>query len=244
MTTTDPFLPALGPIRERRSPEGEQPTFAEESKARSAEPLTPDHLDPIDVAFLRLFADSGSRDPLPDGYRASVTLTDDEMATLLAPAGLHLIERRSRDEVRLPPLPPYHSPGSAGPEHGRFDSHPDEIPGVDDLDMPDKVNASWFRMATEYGLFNEDREFLLAVTYSESDDVDDIEEHRAWVRVRLLDEWDWVASEVDQLRSWIAGTFTTRFVPEFTVVSLDGRMMMNTTVWGNGTVSTIAIRPE
>ncbi|MEO3788547.1 hypothetical protein ABGB12_34920 [Actinocorallia sp. B10E7] len=173
-----------------------------------------------------------------------MTLTDAEMAVLLAPAGLRFIQRRSREEVRLPPLPPGYSPASAGPEHGRFDSGSDEIADVEDPDMPDKVNASWFRMATEYGLFNEEREFLLAVDYARDDEADGGEDHRAWALVRLLDDWDWVASEIDQLRSWIAGTFTTRFVPEFTVASLNGRTMMNTTVWGNGTVSTIAIRPE
>ncbi|WP_101789144.1 hypothetical protein [Nonomuraea indica] len=173
-----------------------------------------------------------------------MTLTDAEMAALLAPAGLHFIGRRNRDEVRLPSLPPNHSAASARPEHGRFDSHSDEIPEVDDPDMPNKVNASWFRMATEYGLLNEDREFLLAVDYAGDDGADDGEDHRGWAHVRLLDDWNWVTSEIDQLRSWIAATFTRRFVPEFTVVSLDGKVMMNTTVWGNGTVSTIAIRPE
>lgn len=41
----------------------------------------------------------------------------------------------------------------------------------------------------------------------------------------------------------MASLLTERFIPEFTVVSLDGCVLMNTTVWGNGTVSTIAIRP-
>ncbi|WP_093892315.1 hypothetical protein [Streptosporangium canum] len=173
-----------------------------------------------------------------------MTLTDAEMATLLAPAGFRFIQRRNLEDVQLPPLPPGYSPASTGPEHGRFDSRPDEIADVDAPDMPDKLNADWFRMATEYGLFNDDREFLLGVTYTKSDDADDQEAHRAWAQVRLLDAWDLVASEVDQLRSWMAALFTTRFVPEFTVVSLDGRTMMNTTVWGDGTVSTIAIRPR
>ncbi|MFD1537422.1 hypothetical protein [Nonomuraea guangzhouensis] len=108
--------------------------------------------------------------------------------------------------------------------------------------MPDKVNASWFRMATEYGLINDDREFLLSACYARYYETDDGDDDLAWVQVRLLDGWDFVASEVDMLRSGMAGLFTTRFVPEFTVASLDGRTMMNTTVWGNGTVSTIAIR--
>ncbi|OUC94315.1 hypothetical protein [Streptosporangium minutum] len=173
-----------------------------------------------------------------------MTITDVEMAALLAPAGLRFIERRNQAEVQLPPLPPGYSAASAGPEHGRFDSHPDEVADVDAPDMPDKVNASWFRMATEYGLFNDDREFLLAVEYAEYGEAGDEEAHTAWVRVGLLDDWDFVASEVDQLRSWMAGLHTTRFIPEFTVASLDGRTMMNTTVWGDGTVSTIAICPS
>ncbi|RAJ77001.1 hypothetical protein K377_06170 [Streptomyces sp. PsTaAH-137] len=41
----------------------------------------------------------------------------------------------------------------------------------------------------------------------------------------------------------MGGLLTERFVPEFTVVSLDSRVLLNTTDWGNGTVSTIAIRP-
>lgn len=65
-----------------------------------------------------------------------------------------------------------------------------------------------------------------------------------WFRVQLLDTWDLVGSEVDLLRSGFATLFTDRFVPEFTVASLDGRMMMNTTVWGDGTLGTIVIRPS
>ncbi|WP_431894211.1 hypothetical protein [Nonomuraea sp. bgisy101] len=108
--------------------------------------------------------------------------------------------------------------------------------------MPAKVNASWFRMATEYGLFNEDREFFLGVNYA--GETDEWENHYAWVRVRLLDDWDLAGSEVERLRSWMAGLHTSRFVPEFTMVSLDGLALIETTVWGNGTVSTIAIRPS
>ncbi|WP_031514964.1 hypothetical protein [Streptomyces sp. NRRL F-5123] len=170
-----------------------------------------------------------------------MTLTDTEIAALIAPAGLHFVQRRW-DEVPLPPLPEGYSPASARPEHGRFDSHPDEIADVDAPDMADKVNASWYRMATQYGLFNQDREFLLGVDTHPTDGEPE-EDGWAWVQVRLLDDWDLVTSEVTQLRSGFATLFTTRFVPEFTAVSLDGRMMMNTTVWGNGTVSTIAIRP-
>lgn len=85
------------------------------------------------------------------------------------------------------------------------------------------------------------REFLLGVYY-------DIAEHAdpdyARVRVRLAAEWDLVESSAPALRSGFAGLFTDRFVPEFTMLSLDGKVLLNTTVWGDGTVSTIVIRPD
>ncbi|MFJ9607834.1 hypothetical protein ACIRS1_15990 [Kitasatospora sp. NPDC101176] len=171
-----------------------------------------------------------------------MTLTDAEIGNLLAPAGFRFLER-VHGEVQLPPLPPYHSPASARPEHGRFDSHQDEVADLDASDMADKVNASWLRMATEYGLFDGNREFLLAVSRADLGEDPDEEPYTVWLRVRLLDDWDLVGSEVDLLRSGFATLFTARFVPEFTAASLDGRMMMNTTVWGNGTISTIVIRP-
>ncbi|MEV7783288.1 hypothetical protein [Kitasatospora sp. NPDC088351] len=171
-----------------------------------------------------------------------MTLTDAEIDNLLAPAGLRFLER-VQGEVQLPPLPPGHSPASAGPEHGRFDSHEHEVADLDASDMAEKVNASWHRMATQYGLFDGNREFLLAVGRARLGKDPDEEPYTVWLRVRLLDQWDLVGSEADLLRSGFATLFTARFVPEFTAASLDGRMMMNTTVWGNGTISTIVIRP-
>ncbi|MEU1021415.1 hypothetical protein ABZ366_04740 [Streptomyces sp. NPDC005904] len=165
-----------------------------------------------------------------------------ETAAALEPAGLLLVERIVGD-VRLPPLPLGHSPASARPEHGRFDSRPDEVADVDEPRMAEKVNAGWYRMAVEYGLFGEEREFFLAVDFSAPEEEDLTGEHRGWARVRLLDEWDFVRSEVPMLRSALAGLLTDRFVPEFTAVSLDGRVLLNTTVWGSGKVSTIALRP-
>jgi len=119
-------------------------------------------------------------------------------------------------------------------------SIPQPVP-VDDPDLPAKVNGGWWHMATGYGLLNDEREFLLGVYY-------DLPEHAdpnyAWVRVRLAADWDLVTSGVPALRSGFAGLFTERFVPEFTMLSIDGRMLLNTTVWGDGSVSTIVIRPD
>ena len=171
-----------------------------------------------------------------------MALTDAAVAAELAPAGLEFLERVSEEVgLPLPPPPPYYSPASCGPEHGRFDSRSDEVIDIHDPEMPAKVNAGWWRMATEYGVLDNRREFLLSVNYSEPDEV---EPENAWVRVRLSDHWDLAGSGSTALRSTFGGLFTDRFVPEFSMLSLDRRAMLNTTVWGNGTVSTIVIRPD
>lgn len=164
-------------------------------------------------------------------------LTDSNVADALAPAGLLFVER-ALGEVRLPPL--YgRSPASCRPEHGRFDSRPEECVDADDPQFAVKVNACWLRMATEFGLLDQEREFLLGVDYSQ----DFGERKPAWVRVRLLETWDLVESEVTLLGDAYPHP-GGQFVPEFAAVSLDGRVLLNVTLWGNGTVSTIAIRPQ
>ncbi|MFI5898530.1 hypothetical protein ACIA5D_51570 [Actinoplanes sp. NPDC051513] len=169
-----------------------------------------------------------------------MSLTDAAVAADLVPAGLEFLERISEEvSLPLPPPPPYHSPASCGPEHGRFDS--DEMIEVDDPEMSAKVNAGWLHMATEYGVLDSRREFLLSVNYS---DPDEVEPEYAWVRVRLSDRWDLAGSNSIALRSGFGGLFTDRFVPEFSMLSVDHKAMLNTTVWGNGTVSTIIIRPD
>jgi hypothetical protein len=97
-------------------------------------------------------------------------------------------------EVRLPPLPGG-SPASCRPEHGRFDSRPEEYIDADDPQFAAKVNACWLRMATEFGLLDQEREFLIGVDYSQVFS----EPESAWVRVRLLETWDLVDSEVTLL---------------------------------------------
>ncbi|WP_446219397.1 hypothetical protein [Micromonospora sp. IBHARD004] len=166
-----------------------------------------------------------------------MSLTEAAIAADLAPAGLHFVER-VHGEVRLP-LPPHRSAASCLPEHGRFDSRP-EVVQVDDPDLPAKVNAGWWRMATEYGLLDERREFLFSAGIEDPDAEESVV---IWVRVRLLDEWDLAAGGC-LLRSSFAGLLTDRFVPEFVMTSLDGRMVLETTVWGNGTVSTVVVRPD
>jgi hypothetical protein len=169
-----------------------------------------------------------------------VSLTDAAVAADLAPAGLEFLGRAGEAvTLPLPPSPPYYSPASCRPEHGRFDS--DELIDVGDPEMPAKVNADWWHMVTEYDVLDDCREVLLGIDYS---DPDEVEPDYAWVRVRLSDRWDLAASGSFALRSGFGRLFTDRYVPEFSMLSTDHRAMLNTTVWGNGTVSTIVIRPD
>jgi hypothetical protein len=141
-------------------------------------------------------------------YRPQVSLTDADVASALAAAGLQLVER-VQGEVRGP-VPPGKSAATCWHEDGRFDSSPDEIVSVDDPDFVARVNAGWWRMASEYGLLDEQREFLLAVDYREPEAIDpEIE----WVRVRLLDEWDLAGSGVAALESHIGGCSPTASCP-------------------------------
>jgi hypothetical protein len=109
-----------------------------------------------------------------------VSLTDAAVAADLVPAGLEFLERITEEvSLPLPSPPPYRSPASCGPEHGRFDS--DEMIDVDESEMPEKVNAGWLHMAIEYGVLDSRREFLLSVNYS---DPDEVEPEYAWVSVK------------------------------------------------------------
>ncbi|WP_240670259.1 hypothetical protein [Actinoplanes solisilvae] len=175
-----------------------------------------------------------------EAHRSRVSRTDDDVAADLARAGLEFIERMTT-EVSYPLPASGQGPASCTSEHGRFDSEPHEIVHVDDPDMPAKVNAAWWRLALEFGLLDERQEFLLTVDYA---GLDADESEGCWVRVRLADAWDLAGSGSASLRSHFAAVFTERFVPEFTMLSTDQKMVLNTTVWGDATVSTIVVRPD
>ncbi|MFJ4439955.1 hypothetical protein [Streptomyces sp. NPDC088923] len=165
---------------------------------------------------------------------------DTELAALLAPAGLRFLAR-VRGEPAMPPLPEGGA-ASALPAQGRHDARAHEVAAVDAPDLADKVNAGWFRMAKEFRLLDAEDGFVLGVDYAATPGERLDGAHHGWARVRLGEEWDFVRSEVEQFRSAMAGLFTERYVPEFTVLAGDGHLLMNTTVWGDGTVSTLAVR--
>jgi hypothetical protein len=169
-----------------------------------------------------------------------VPLNDTELAALLAPAGLRFLAR-VRGEPPMPPLPA-EGAASALPAQGRHDARPQEVAAVDAPGLADKVNAGWFRMAKEFRLLDAEDGFVIGVDYAATPGERFDGAHHAWARVRLGEEWDFVRSEVEQFRSAVAALFTERYVPEFTALAADGHLLMTTTVWGDGTVSTLAVR--
>ncbi|WP_407937050.1 hypothetical protein [Kineosporia babensis] len=169
-------------------------------------------------------------------------MTDHDIAADLTAAGLQFIERLTIEFADL--LPPLESPASCHPtehNHGRFDSSPDKTAQVDDPDGTAKINAGWWQMADEFGLLDESREFALAVDVS---DMGSVESEYVWVRVRLAETWDIAGSGSAVLRGWFGTHFTDRYLPEFTMHSLDQKMLLQTAIWGDGSVSTIVIRPD
>ncbi|WP_255658391.1 hypothetical protein [Actinoplanes sp. L3-i22] len=169
--------------------------------------------------------------------RARVARTDAEIAADLASAGIEFIEPITTD-VSLPLPAPGRWPASCRTEDGRFDS---EAVKIEDPDMPAKVNAGWWRMAQEFDLLDDRQEFLLSVDYAgpEADESD----HR-WVRVRLTETWNLAGSGSTALGCVYMDAPIERFVLEFAMLSTDQKMILNTTVWGDATVSTVVIRPD
>lgn len=154
--------------------------------------------------------------------------SDEDIAAEIAPAGLRFVER-DRAEPRLPVEAANLAP-SCRDEDGRVDAETHEFVDTEDPERVGKLNAGWLRLADEHGLLNNDREFLLEVDYAE--DGDDWPE-LAWIRVRLEDEWSIAEGSVPALGR-LGG-------PEFTALSIDERALMRTTLWGNGSVSSLVI---
>src|SRR3954469_21026919 len=76
---------------------------------------------------------------------------------------------------------------SRSPDEGRRDR-------TVGLNTPDRValaNADWFALASEFGLFSADRQFLLSLEIADDDKLADGEPgERVWGLVELHDDWD------------------------------------------------------
>ncbi|MGI5502100.1 hypothetical protein [Lentzea sp. CA-135723] len=175
-------------------------------------------------------------------------ISDSELARELDAVGLEFIEVVAQRPVL--PTAPGHSPASSLREHGRFDTGAVHI---DDPAFVARINADWWRMATEHGLFDARRECLFGLhlwvaSEGEEYDANAYDESFAWVRVRLSDGAEGLDVAGDVCRHFRGWRFEEEgrefWVPEFSMLSVDSRMMIHTTLWGNHTVSTIVVRPD
>ncbi|MFG2045010.1 hypothetical protein [Dactylosporangium sp. NPDC048998] len=103
-------------------------------------------------------------------------------------------------------------------EDGRLD----EVFDLSDPRLIENANAAWWRLATEYRLFDERHEFLLSVGPTDGE----IPASPHWARVRLHDDWD------------ILGRGAAKGVlggppghPGFVMLSLDGGVAVGGDTW-------------
>lgn len=174
-------------------------------------------------------------------WAVPISLT--ELADGLALVGLEFLGVLGDPPVL--PTEPGRSAASSSDEHGRFDT---DAVDIYDPEFASKINADWWRMAVEYGLFDERRECLFAVNLRSPGSVDEPYEKYVWIRVRLRDGVESLDVAGDVCRHfrgwWFEEDGREFWVPEFTMLSLDSRMLIHTTLWGDHTVSTIVIRPD
>ncbi|GGY69758.1 hypothetical protein [Streptomyces omiyaensis] len=110
------------------------------------------------------------------------------------------------------------------------------------LDAPDRVaraNAGWFELATETGLFSDDRRFLLAVNVPRPGAVDDTDVEAVWSLVELLEDWDIMGAGCE------AGITGSRHgFPAFVMSALDGSVFVQGTVWQDGIGTAVLPAPH
>lgn len=118
------------------------------------------------------------------------------LSAALASSGISLV--RIEETVRTCPPEVAGLATSCGPEDGRVD----EVVHYDGPAQFREVNDAWMRLATRFGLFGKDREFLLCVR---ADDASD----SVWARVRLGDDWNIAGRVPNAIRGpWTGGLLT------------------------------------
>ncbi|MFI1712675.1 hypothetical protein [Streptomyces litmocidini] len=131
---------------------------------------------------------------------------------------------------------------SCGQETGRRDAYFD----FNEPDLIGRANRGWYELATSFGLFDADREFLLALPARRYNPRVDLRQPYVWRRVRLLDDWDVMgaACGIRRGRSMLGfdecalGSRAGR--PEFAMLSLDSMVSVVGTTWQGG-ISSLAV---
>ncbi|MEV5493028.1 hypothetical protein AB0L47_34495 [Streptomyces bobili] len=102
----------------------------------------------------------------------------------------------------------------------------DRTAALDDPARVPKANAGWFELATRFGLFSANRQFLLSISVPHPDAVDDTDVEGVWGLVELLDDWDIMGAGC---AVGITGSQCGR--PAFVMSALDGSVFVQGTVW-------------
>lgn len=109
---------------------------------------------------------------------------------------------------------------SCSKEDGRIDVKLD----YSDSEWQRDANNAWFDLCSRVALFGKDREFLVAVALRP-----EVWPVRSmWAKVALAEVWDIVGEGA----SGILGA--GRYVPEFVMLSMEGEVIVQGTVWQDG----------
>ncbi|MEO3777024.1 hypothetical protein ABGB16_09250 [Micromonospora sp. B11E3] len=115
---------------------------------------------------------------------------------------------------------------STHPNEGRRD----RTVGIDDPERVSRANADWYELASDYGLFAEDRRFLVSLEVPLPSPVGGADEEEVgelvWGLVELAEEWDVMGlGAASGVLGWASGC------PGFAMSSLDGSVFVQGTVW-------------
>jgi hypothetical protein len=134
-------------------------------------------------------------------------------------------------------IPPYVAGmvTSCRPDEGRRD----RTSALDDPARVSKANAEWFELATEFGLFSDDRQFLLSISVPYPDAVDDTDVEGVWGLVELLDDWDIMGAGCA-----VGITGSQYGCPAFVMSALDGSVFVQGTVWQSSIGTAVLPNPH
>ncbi|WP_404815770.1 hypothetical protein [Streptomyces thermolineatus] len=157
-------------------------------------------------------------------------------------AGLEVLEGGVPDDA-LPLFAVGATVSCTHEETGRQDA----FVGFDDPHLIEHANRGWYELATSFGLFDANREFLLALPACRYNPRVDLDQPSVWRRVRLLDDWDVMgaACSIRRGRSVLGfdecllGSRAGR--PEFAMLSLDSTVSVVGTTWQDG-IGSLAVR--
>ncbi|MGW1765547.1 hypothetical protein ACWCQL_15925 [Streptomyces sp. NPDC002073] len=158
----------------------------------------------------------------------------------LGRAGLEVLE----GGVPEAPLPVFAVGATVGcgQETGRQDAYFD----FGEPHLIERANRGWYELATSFGLFGSDREFLLALPAYRFNPRVDMDQPYVWRRVRLLDGWDVMGAACGIRRGRDVLGFDTCLLgsragrPEFSMLSLDSTVSLCGTTWQGG-ISSFAV---